>query len=271
MFAQQRRFSAALFLLLPAMLSSADALALEAVTVRAEAERYRYGMGVHRDYTWAYRLYCISALQGDGEAAYDLGWMYLNGHGMTADDALAAGWFRLAAERGDLHSRRILEDLLPSAMPAEDPGCPLRNRRPDRATIETWVRILAPSYDLDANLLLAVIEVESRFDPHARSSKNARGLMQLLPATARRFQVEDIWDPFENLMGGMAYLRWLLDHYEGDLNLSLAAYNAGEHIVQRYGGIPPYRETRYYVKSVNRIYNQANQSKTASSDEVGRL
>jgi len=95
--------------------------------------------------------------------------------------------------------------------------------------------------------------------------------MQLLPATARRFEVEDIWDPFENLMGGMAYLHWLLDHYEGDLNLSLAAYNAGEHVVQRYGGIPPYTETRYYVKSINRIYNQALQSRTESSDDVGRL
>jgi soluble lytic murein transglycosylase-like protein len=91
--------------------------------------------------------------------------------------------------------------------------------------------------------------------------------MQLLPATARRFEVEDIWDPFENLMGGMAYLRWLLDHYQGNIDLSLAAYNAGEHIVKRYGGIPPYRETRHYVKSVNRIYNQATQSSTASPDD----
>jgi len=271
MFLQQRRFSPALFLLLPAMLSSAAALALETVTVREEAERYQYGMGVDRDYASAYRLYCIATLQGDGESAYDLGWMYLNGRGMASDDARAAGWFRLAAERGDSHSQKILDDLLPSATPVDDPGCPLRNRRPDRATIETWVRILAPSYELDANLLLAVIEVESRFNPHARSSKNARGLMQLLPATARRFEVEDIWDPFENLMGGMAYLHWLLDHYEGDLNLSLAAYNAGEHVVQRYGGIPPYTETRYYVKSINRIYNQALQSRTESSDDVGRL
>jgi len=119
------------------MLSSAAALALETVTVREEAERYQYGMGVDRDYASAYRLYCIATLQGDGESAYDLGWMYLNGRGMASDDARAAGWFRLAAERGDSHSQKILDDLLPSATPVDDPGCPLRNRRPDRATIET--------------------------------------------------------------------------------------------------------------------------------------
>jgi hypothetical protein len=249
------------------MLLSADATALETVTLREEAVRYQYGEGVDRDYAWAYRLYCLAALQGDGEAAYHLGWMHLNGHGMAANDALAVGWFQLAAERGDSYSRHLLDDVLTNVTPWNDSGCPLRNKQPDRATIETWVQVLAPSYGLDANLLLAIIEVESRFNPRARSPKNARGLMQLLPATARRFEVEDIWDPFENLMGGMAYLRWLLDHYQGNIDLSLAAYNAGEHIVKRYGGIPPYRETRHYVKSVNRIYNQATQSSTASPDD----
>lgn len=263
----QRLFIAALVWLLPATLLSADTLALEAVTLREEAVRYQYGEGVARDYARAYRLYCIAALQGDGEAAYRLGWMHMNGHGMTMDDALAVGWFQLAAERSDPYSRRLLDDVLTNVTYREDPGCPLRNSQPDRATIETWVHVLAPGYGLDANLLLAVIEVESRFNPRARSPKNARGLMQLLPVTARRFEVQDIWDPFENLKGGMAYLRWLKEHYEGDLDLALAAYNAGEHIVQRYGGIPPYPETRHYVKSVNRIYNEAVESGTASPDE----
>ncbi|MGB5539640.1 MAG: lytic transglycosylase domain-containing protein, partial [Gammaproteobacteria bacterium] len=134
-----------------------------------------------------------------------------------------------------------------------------RHGKPDRATIEAWINVLAPSYGLDANLLLAVVEVESSFNPRARSPKNARGLMQLMPATASRFEVDDIWDPIENLRGGMAYLRWLMDRYEGDLDLSLAAYNAGERVVNRYGGIPPYRETRDYVKTVNHLYNRAIQ------------
>jgi len=220
-------------------------------------------VGVNTAYTEdnasAYKRYCVAVLQGDSEAAYHLGWMRFSGQEVAADNALAAGWFRLAAQHGDAHSQRILNDLLPSVQPAEDAACPLRHEKPNRATIEAWISVLAPGYGLDANLLLAVVDVESRFNPRARSPKNARGLMQLMPDTARRFEVDDIWDPFENLSGGMKYLRWLMDHYEGDVDLSLAAYNAGEHVVNRYGGIPPYRETRDYVKSVNRIYNQTIQ------------
>jgi len=255
-----------LFILLPAMLLPVEALALETATVKENASSYLYGVGVDQDYAQAYRLYCVAVLQGDSEAAYHLGWMYLNGKGIPRDDALATGWFQIAAERGDPQSRSILEDLLSNTVSAEDHNCPLRNNAPNRATIESWVKILAPVYGLDVNLLLAMIEVESRFDPHALSAKDARGLMQLLPATAIRFDVEDVWDPFENLMGGMAYLRWLLDQYEGDLGLSLAAYNAGEQIVDSYGGIPPYRETRNYVKAIYRIYRQSIQSTTQSSD-----
>jgi hypothetical protein len=271
---QQRRLSMILFLLVAAAFLPLETHALDTETIldtgtiMEEAARYQHGEGVDRDYARAYRLYCIAALQGDAEAAYQLGWMYLNGRGMPADDALAAGWFQLAAERGDPQSQRILDDLLTGVEPEEDSGCPLRDRQPDLVTIETWVNILAPSYGLDANLLLAVIEVESGFNPAARSSKDARGLMQLLPTTARRFAVEDIHDPFENLLGGMAYLRWLLDHYGGDLDLSLAAYNAGEDVVERYGGIPPYTETRYYVKTINRIYKQAIPSRPTSATDI---
>ena len=76
--------------------------------------------------------------------------------------------------------------------------------------------------------------------------------MQLIPATAKRFGVADVWDPLDNIKGGMAYLRWLLDHFEGDESLALAGYNAGEGAVRRYNGIPPYAETRAYVKKVIR-------------------
>ena len=102
------------------------------------------------------------------------------------------------------------------------------------------VRELAPKYSLDPKLVLAVIETESNFNPKARSPKNARGLMQLIPATAQRFGVRNVWDPEQNLRGGMAYLRWLLKHFKGDVKLALAGYNAGEKAVERHGGIPPY-------------------------------
>lgn len=203
-----------------------------------------------------YKQYCLAVLQGDIKEAYYLGWLRFNGRGIQADDELAVWWFRLAAEQGDPHSQRILDDFLPSVEPKEDAICPLRRKKPNRENIEAWINVLAPSYGLDPNLLFAVVEVESRFNPRASSPKNAQGLMQLLPKTASRFKVKDIWDPIENLKGGMAYLRWLLDYYKGDINLSLAAYNAGEDAVERYGGIPPYQETRDYVRSVNRIYNK---------------
>lgn len=263
MLMQQRRLSAVLIPVLAAMLLPGHLLALETGTRADHTAVHQPGQD--------FRRYCIAALQGDREAAYHLGWLRLNGYGTAADDALAAGWFKMAARHGDTHSQRILDDLLSDVEPGKDSGCPLGKKRPDRATIEAWVWVLAPGYGLDARLLLALIEVESRFNPRARSPKNARGLMQLMPATARRFKVKDIWDPVENLMGGMAYLRWLLDRYEGDINLSLAAYNAGEHAVERHGGIPPYRETRNYVKSINRIYSRSMQSGMAATESSTSL
>ena len=102
---------------------------------------------------------------------------------------------------------------------------------------------------------LAVIEAESNFNPRAVSPKNAQGLMQLIPATAVRFGVENVWDPEQNLRGGMAYLRWLLDRFDGDVRLALAGYNAGEQAVHRHGGIPPYNETQDYVRRIARRLN----------------
>ncbi|MGH8471353.1 MAG: lytic transglycosylase domain-containing protein, partial [Gammaproteobacteria bacterium] len=91
---------------------------------------------------------------------------------------------------------------------------------------------------------------ESAYNPRARSPKGAQGLMQLMPATATRFGVENVWEPVDNLRGGMRYLAWLLTYYRGDLARVLAAYNAGESAVDRYGGIPPYTETRAYVVQI---------------------
>jgi soluble lytic murein transglycosylase-like protein len=123
---------------------------------------------------------------------------------------------------------------------------------PASGEIARLVRSLAPRYRLDPNLVLAVVEVESNFNPTARSHKNAQGLMQLIPATAERFGVRDVWDPEQNLRGGMAYLRWLLDHFDGDVKLALAGYNAGEKAVERHGGVPPYKETQAYVRRILR-------------------
>jgi soluble lytic murein transglycosylase-like protein len=112
----------------------------------------------------------------------------------------------------------------------------------------------AGKHRLDPRLVLAVMQVESRFDSQARSPRNAQGLMQLMPDTAKRFQVEDPTDSLQNLRGGMRYLRWLLDYYQGDVVLALAAYNSGEGSVDRHKGVPPFRETVAYVQRIRALY-----------------
>ena len=106
---------------------------------------------------------------------------------------------------------------------------------------------------VSADLVRAVIQVESEFDVLAVSSKGAQGLMQLMPFTARRFGVADAFDPRQNIFGGVQFLRFLLDMFNGDVSLALAGYNAGENAVVRYRGIPPYRETRGYVQKIQDI------------------
>jgi len=118
---------------------------------------------------------------------------------------------------------------------------------------DVHVEAAAALHQVSADLVRAVIAVESEFDQWAVSSKGARGLMQLMPATARRFGVKDAFDARANVFAGTQYLRILLDMFSGDVTLALAAYNAGENAVLRYGGIPPYRETRGYVAKVQAL------------------
>ena len=116
---------------------------------------------------------------------------------------------------------------------------------------------IAAEHAVPARLVHSVIQAESNYNPAAVSPKGALGLMQLIPATARRFGVSDVFDPLENIQGGVKYLRYLLDLYSGDYPLALAAYNAGEGAVARYGGVPPYPETRNYLERVARRLSEA--------------
>lgn len=100
------------------------------------------------------------------------------------------------------------------------------------------VHKLASDYDVDPKLVLAVITVESGFNARAKSPKNAQGLMQLIPDTAKRFRIKNVYDPADNIKGGMAYLQWLLAFFKGNVPLVIAAYNAGERAVEKYRGIP---------------------------------
>jgi len=124
--------------------------------------------------------------------------------------------------------------------------------------INHLVEQTASRLQVDPQLVHAIIKVESEYDPKAVSRKGAMGLMQLIPETAQRFGVENPFNPKENIEGGVSYLKYLLDLYRGDLSLSLAAYNAGEGAVQRFGGIPSFVETRNYVRKVTDIYQSVS-------------
>ena len=228
-------------------------------TLTEWGRRYENGEGVPADVSRAIRLYCKAAMRGHADAQYHLGRVYGSGRGGSRDDRLAATWFKRAAGQNHLQSRNWLKLL--RAKPKATATCPVGGvsqrftakgstafKTP--AQLEQLVRTLAPEFRLDPALVLAVIRVESNFDASAHSPKNAQGLMQLIPETAERFGVRDVWDPVDNLRGGMAYLRWLLDHFRGDVKLALAGYNAGEGAVERHQGIPPYAETQEYVRRI---------------------
>jgi hypothetical protein len=130
----------------------------------------------------------------------------------------------------------------------------LRLRPVPRSDWGDWIREHADRHGVDPRLVQAIVQVESGYDDRARSRKGAVGLMQLMPATARTLQVGNRYDAEQNIRGGVAYLRQMIDRFAGRLELAIAAYNAGPGAVERHGGIPPYTETRDYVHRVLTLY-----------------
>ena len=245
---------------------------LEAPRVRAmleQATAAELGRGQSRSRVRAAMLYCEAAAQGSGEAQYRLAQMYYQGRGLPQDADIAATLFAMAAANGHQAALAALE--LTGERPEKEPLClidpdsawknvaqellvdieayvdalPLARRR-----VADIIRRLAPRFAVDTRLALAVASVESNFNAQARSPKNAMGVMQLIPETAARFGVNNAMDPEQNIRGGLAYLRWLLRRFHGDSRLAVAAYNSGEGTVDRYGGVPPYPETRSYVRRI---------------------
>jgi soluble lytic murein transglycosylase len=120
---------------------------------------------------------------------------------------------------------------------------------------EDVIRTISARHSMDTDLIRAVIRAESDFNSNARSHKGAMGLMQLMPETARLHNVADAFDPVDNVEGGVRHLKMLLERYQGNLELSIAAYNAGIGAVEKHRGIPPFAETREYVRRVLRFYD----------------
>ncbi|MDE1948859.1 MAG: transglycosylase SLT domain-containing protein [Burkholderiales bacterium] len=246
---------------------------------RREARSYEYGEGVPADPVRAAELYCRASRYGDAESQFALAWMLTNSRGIERDEAEAAHLFAAAAEQGITQAQNIIarmgtpqgpppaclrppdEDQAP-VPPAAGPAL-LARRRPEAASalalppppnappaVVRYVDLVAPDYKLDPSLVLTFMQVESNFDAWAVSPKNAQGLMQVLPETAARFGIRNVKDPVQNMRAGMAYLRWLMAYFQGDVTLVAAAYNAGEKTVERYLGVPPYAETRLYVLKI---------------------
>jgi len=161
----------------------------------------------------------------------------------------AADIYRYVDEKGTVHFSNVPTD---SRYRLYVRGESSRTRY-DSRRYDPIIREMSRKYGVDSDLVRAVIKAESDFDPMVVSRKGARGLMQLMPETAKDMQVRNVFIPRENIEGGVKYLRRLLNMFENDLPLSLAAYNAGENVVKQYQNqIPPYKETREYVKKVLR-------------------
>jgi Transglycosylase SLT domain len=165
--------------------------------------------------------------------------------------------------------KRKVEPPLPPAIPSTADSAatgPVVASSDETADpMERMVRDTAERHKVDPALVKAVISTESGWNPHAVSNKGAVGLMQLIPGTAERYGVGNPFDPAQNVEGGTTYLKWLLDRYNGDLPKTLAAYNAGEHAVDLYHGVPWYPETQRYVQKVTHAYNQPGSGRSPSS------
>src|SRR5713226_1755996 len=178
----------------------------------------------------------------------------------------------LLVVRSDARTGRLVRSAVRPTRPAAEKVAPqiqLPAAEESAPTALTnMVDRIAERHDVDRDLVHSMIRAESNYNPFAVSNKGALGLMQLIPSTARRFGVANVFDPAQNVEGGVRYLKYLLDLYEGDNRLALAAYNAGEGTVERYRGVPPFRETRDYVYRVGKALDETREANKQRNAEA---
>jgi hypothetical protein len=226
---------------------------------------YAFGKGVPENRTFAASLFSIASQQGHHEAFDMLETVNFKSQDLPAcvtSEALpekrpppVLGPVKASAEslaesptEEGLAEHTIQIDLYLESLP--------RNK----SWIIDLTNKISDWYGIDPKFILSIITLESAFETKAQSSKSAMGLMQLIPATAERFNVKNAFDASQNIKGGIRYLRWLLSYYRGDVELAAAAYNAGEKAVDRYFGIPPYPETHEYIKRLKILYKRSTHS-----------
>lgn len=277
---------------LPAMAAlahSEETFEQEPPLVRALLERASGHLADEQDADGAWKaasLYCEASRYGSAEGQYRLGMLYAVGKGVPANRDYAANLFGLASSLGHYEAQKMLETV---ALTADlTPLCVQKNVAPDKPPPEPefassppidayvaslpkdkrWIVGLADKvaswHQVDSKLVLSIITAESNFNATAESNKQAMGLMQLIPATAERFNVKNAYNASQNIKGGVKYLRWLLSYFRGDVTLAIAAYNAGEGAVDKHQGVPPYRETKAYVRKVMALYQQEHHPFDAS-------
>jgi soluble lytic murein transglycosylase-like protein len=189
--------------------------------------------------------------------------------GMTASPARAE-IYQFVDENGVVHFTNVsgnrikkpakvyTESRRSDTVAAAQALAPERPARRDEGIPVSYANIINSAcgkHGVDPSLVHAIVKVESDFNPYAVSRKGAMGLMQLMPETASSMKVRNSFSPDENIEGGVKYLRYLLDRYEGNISLALAAYNSGETAVKKWGTIPPFKETQEYVRKIMQIYN----------------
>ncbi|HHQ4542786.1 TPA: lytic transglycosylase domain-containing protein [Aeromonas veronii] len=219
----------------------------------------------------AIALYCVAASTGSPEGYFRIGRLLATGPASVRSAKMANSYLAMAMRLGNQQASRYYNPRVGNAPMGDQCGVGMRGgqgsyfalpstpfnveaylarQSPGKQKLATMLRHAAKRHQVDVRLVLAIAIAESNLESRAVSAKNAQGVMQLIPETQQRFGVTQPFDPAQNIKGGVSYLKWLDRRFDGDWVLISAAYNAGEKAVERYGGIPPYDETREYVKRV---------------------